>query len=59
MSLADDIFKRCTEVAPPRLKALLGPGLLTFHAAGHLGLALGWGSVDVREDLWLDEAAHF
>lgn len=59
MSLADDIFKRCAEVTPPRLEALLVPVLLTLHAAGHLGLAFGWGSVDVREALGLDEAAHF
>lgn len=59
MSLADDIFKRCTAVAPPRLEALLAPGLLTFHAAGNLRRAHGWSSVDVREDLRLDEAAHF
>lgn len=59
MSLADDIFKRSTEVTPPRLEALLAPGLLRFHAAGLLGLALGWGSVDTIEDLGLNEAAHF
>lgn len=41
MSLADDIFKRCTEVTTPRLEALLAPVLLTLHAAGYLGLDLG------------------